>query len=139
MDFISIADTAWSLHRKLATGSNAEDDDFAEISGGSASLSSASASASGQSLGLDAASSMHLSQEEISVLTGDQTRPFLSPSAEAELLLLATNFLLCKCFCCFCFGCCCCCLIFSLPETVNTVYWAHTICSPVHNVQMLPW
>jgi hypothetical protein len=98
MDFISIADTAWRLHRKLGTGSSGEDDDFAEISGSSASLSSASTS--GQTLGFDA-SSIH-SQEEISVLNGDQARPFLSPSAEAELLLLATNFLLCKCCCLIC-------------------------------------
>lgn len=117
MDFISIADTAWSLHRKLASGNSGEDDDFAEISGGG-SDSLSSASTSGQTLGLDT-SSMHVAQDEIGVLTGDQTRPFLSPSAEAELLLLATNFLLCKCCCCFCF--CCCSLIFPLPETLNTV------------------
>ncbi|KAI2507162.1 UAA transporter family [Fragilaria crotonensis] len=92
MDFISIADTAWSLHRKLASGNSGEDDDFAEISGGG-SDSLSSASTSGQTLGLDT-SSIHVAQDEISVLTGDQTRPFLSPSAEAELLLLATNFLL---------------------------------------------
>jgi hypothetical protein len=90
MDFITIADTAWRLHRRLS--SSGEDDDFANISGGpdsaTAAMTTTTAAMQQQQGGFTSTSG--------SMMNGDEPRPLLSPSADAELFLLATNFLLCK-------------------------------------------
>lgn len=87
MDFISLAETAWSFHRQLS----GEDDDFAKFSGGGESSSSGATFVASAST-VDASANM---QDEGGPLD-NAARPLLSPSAEAELFLLATNFLLCK-------------------------------------------
>jgi hypothetical protein len=86
MDFISLAESAWQLHRRLS----GEDDDFANLSGGGEST----ASSTGSTHTMGASSYMQDASESLS--GASQARPLLSPSAEAELFLLASNFLLCK-------------------------------------------
>ena len=86
MDFVTLADTAWKLHRKLSGG---EDDDFSNLSGGGDSSMSSSST-------MDTSHPAIMQQQQADMPVDDQARPFLSPSAEAELFLLATNFLLCK-------------------------------------------
>jgi hypothetical protein len=71
------------LERRLS-----EDDDFSYVSD-AANLAQSDPPNKGD-FGLGSATSFPVSQGE------SQTRPFLSPSAEAELFLLASNFLLCK-------------------------------------------
>jgi hypothetical protein len=89
MDFVTLADTAWKLHRKLSGG---EDDDFSNLSGGGDS----SMSSSTITMDTSHPAIMQQQQQQADMPVDDQARPFLSPSAEAELFLLATNFLLCK-------------------------------------------
>jgi hypothetical protein len=84
MDFISAGTSLWRLNRHLS----GKDDDFAAISDGSSTSymsSTKTFSPLDESL-----------QETINILDGEKARPLFSPSAEAELFLLATNFLLCK-------------------------------------------
>lgn len=83
MDFITLADSALQLHRKLSGG---EDDDFTRLE---------SPSSTSQSNAIYESSQTAMPYDTTTLSEEAQTRPLLSPSAEAELFLLATNFLLC--------------------------------------------
>ena len=98
MDFITIADTAWRLHRRLSSG---EDDDFANISGDGDSAAAMTTTTTNGMMDTSLSSMQQQQQGGLtgtsgSMMNGDEARPLLSPSADAELFLLATNFLLCK-------------------------------------------
>lgn len=80
LDFIDWVTTSRELvHRAFAAES--QDDDFAKIDGGSSSSSYAATSPQGS----------YYSQYSV-----NESTPLLSKTAEAELYLLATNFLLCE-------------------------------------------
>ena len=81
VDFLDVATSSrWIIDRMLG---DAGDDDFAQLD--TSSSSSGAIHESGATYHADASTAAVTS-----------TRPFLSKSAEAELYLLATNFLLCK-------------------------------------------
>ena len=81
VDFLDVATSSrWIIDRMLG---DAGDDDFAQLD--TPSSSSGAIHESGANYYADASPAAMAS-----------TRPFLSKSAEAELYLLATNFLLCK-------------------------------------------
>jgi hypothetical protein len=84
MDFIAAGTSLWRLQRHLS----GETDDFVAISDGS---STTYPTLTKTYSPLDVTL-----QETINILDGEKARPLFSPSAEAELFLLATNFLLCK-------------------------------------------
>ena len=117
MDFIDLANglnevTATLLRHLTASGSEettAGDDDFARIDGEKESASSSSSSSSSPQ---DSSYYYYSPEDSSSTASTTVNRPFLSPTAEAELYLLATNFLLCKfqssasffaCLFCHCF------------------------------------
>lgn len=86
MDFITLANTAHDTSRSLLrilTETSGEDDDFAHLEN------------SGHATGADHTMA---AQDSIGSNAGgaDMNRPLLSPTAEAALLELSTNFLLCK-------------------------------------------
>ena len=83
MDFVDLANWQSSIIRQLSA---APDDDFSNLEN----LSPAAAAAA-TSAGTDPTGTL------------DVSRPFFSKTAEAELYLLATNFLLCK-SCCYAAG-----------------------------------
>ena len=74
MDFVDLANWQSSIIRQLSA---APDDDFSN-------LENLSPAAAATSAGTDPTGTL------------DVSRPFFSKTAEAELYLLATNFLLCK-------------------------------------------
>ena len=81
MDFISIAEGSHRFLRQLV-----EDDDFSKIENDGKESFATAVPQQGAAIPFDA--------NVDSAVNGNQ--PLLSPTAEAELFLLATNFLLCK-------------------------------------------
>ena len=103
MDFIDLANgldqVTATLLRHLTTTDDMEtgDDDFARIDGEYESHPTSSSAGAQQvpSSPSSSSSSYYYGAPE-DVTNGSINRPLLSPTAEAELYLLATNFLLCK-------------------------------------------
>lgn len=80
VDFLDLATTSrWMIQRALGE----QDDDFSKIDSDANSPDNDSILT-------------QLQEQSDSTYQSTETRPFLSKSAEAELYLLATNFLLCK-------------------------------------------
>ena len=102
MDFITLA-SATAPTRKLlrhlagatagAAGEAGEDDDFAHLA---ADTSNAEAGADYTSGGLYGERPGTPYEQQFGGAVPDSSSPLLSPTAEAELFLLATNFLLCE-------------------------------------------
>eukprot|EP00978_Attheya_sp_CCMP212_P039640 scaffold207977_cov55-Attheya_sp.AAC.4 len=88
MDFIDLASSSRALIDRFLAES--EDDDFSHLSGGGASHSAAPAAVASGAQGT--ADSAYYGGQT----SDDENRPLLSPAAETELFMLATNFLLCK-------------------------------------------
>lgn len=80
-DFVDLALTS----RQLIDRALAADDDFAKIENDTGNNDAGS-------MGMGTSSSPYYGQ----AISSSDATPFLSKSAEAELYLLATNFLLCK-------------------------------------------
>ena len=95
VDFVDLADTSrWLLERALKGGQE-ESDDFVNLEMDTANTgSSSSGSGSGSGGSNDGILYSLYDTEDSSMYTSTATRPLLSKSAEAELYLLATNFLL---------------------------------------------
>ena len=101
MDFASLATAAHDGTRALVHAltdeqqqhGDVENDDFAHLEnlGGRSSLSSSSSSSSSSTI-----SSSLKQTDDLGGVAALQQPPLLSPTAEAELLELATNFLLCE-------------------------------------------
>ena len=99
MDFITLASA--TAPRKLlrhlagaaAAGEAGEDDDFAHLA---ADASTAEAGADYTSGGLYGERPGTPYEQQFGGAVPDSSSPLLSPTAEAELFLLATNFLLCE-------------------------------------------
>ena len=86
MDFITLANTAHETSRtllRILTETAGEDDDFAHLENAGHSAGAGSTMGAADSMGGNAGAA-------------DMNRPLLSPTAEAALLELSTNFLLCK-------------------------------------------
>jgi hypothetical protein len=83
MDFVDLANWQSSIIRQLSA---APDDDFSNLENLSPGAAAATATSAGgyPATGTDPTGTL------------DVSRPFFSKTAEAELYLLATNFLLCK-------------------------------------------
>lgn len=102
MDFITLASATAprKLLRQLAgatagaAGEAGEDDDFAHLA---ADTSNAEAGADYTSGGLYGERPGTPHEQQFGGAVPDSSSPLLSPTAEAELFLLATNFLLCEC------------------------------------------
>jgi len=86
MDFVSLATATSARKLILRRLGSSEDDDFARIDG--------PATHDGAP-GATAVTDSDSSPSEMTAMSGDQ--PIISPAAEAELFMLASNFLLCKC------------------------------------------
>ena len=106
MDFITLASATAprKLLRHLAAATTAgengeagEDDDFAHLA---ADTSSAEAGADYTSGGLYGERPGTPYEQQFGGAVPDSSSPLLSPTAEAELFLLATNFLLCEFYHC---------------------------------------
>ena len=100
MDFASLATAAHDGTRALVRAltdeqqhGDVENDDFAHLEnlGGRSSLSSSSSSSSSSTI-----SSSLKQTDDLGGVAALQQPPLLSPTAEAELLELSTNFLLCE-------------------------------------------
>lgn len=104
MDFVTLASATAprKLLRHLAAatataGETGEDDDFAHLA---ADPSSAEAGADYSSGGLYGERPGTPYEQQFGGAVPDSSSPLLSPTAEAELFLLATNFLLCEFYNC---------------------------------------
>ena len=101
MDFIDLADglnqvtTTLLRHLTTTVAQDTGDDDFARIDGGEYEHSTAAPPQQQQSVAQEMGDDTFYSPEGMNA-TLDVDHPFLSKTAEAELYLLATNFLLCK-------------------------------------------
>jgi hypothetical protein len=92
MDFISLATASHRFLRELTGGDNNNNDDFTSITGGGGSTSSDPSSLMGSSNG---GSGMTMGSSQAIPDVGAHA-PILSKTAEAELYLVASNFLLCE-------------------------------------------
>jgi hypothetical protein len=90
-DFLELAQSSrWLLERALNDNNNEnDDDDFAK-------LDHSNDNNNNNNIRVGAGEAA-FAADATSYYDGAITRPFLSKSSEAELYLLATNFLLCKC------------------------------------------
>ena len=88
VDFIDLANSHRWLLQRVLDGGGAADDDFAKIETGS------DTSSSGQSNNA-AQQTYYYNYDTVTINGTTSPAPLLSKSAEAELYLLATNFLLC--------------------------------------------